>query len=177
MQTGLPEQLRTDSKSAGPPEDGVSTPWKCCSRQLVGCPVEHSWDVDGTKGPQMLLTPEEEGGGRVATCDGSVNRLAGWYTQRSQCCPYGPERPCPEGALWGGSRPGVLPAARGNWYANAVGDPSRPLTLRARCTWLPSQWPRHPWIPPHAWIPAPGALLPEGTRDLTTGWRFCGRPV
>ncbi len=24
-------------------------PWKCCSRQLVGCPVEHSWDVDGTK--------------------------------------------------------------------------------------------------------------------------------
>ncbi len=33
-------------------------PWKCCSRQLVGCLIEHSRDVDSTKGPQ-LLTPEE----------------------------------------------------------------------------------------------------------------------
>ncbi len=49
--------------------------------------------------------------------------------------------------LWGGSRPGVLSAARGNWYANTVGDPSIPLTLHARCTWLPSRWPRHLWMP------------------------------
>ncbi len=63
---------------------------------------------------------------RHATCDRSVNRLAGWYTQQSQYCPYGPERPCPQGALWGGSRQGVLPATQDNWYANAVGDPSIP---------------------------------------------------
>ncbi len=33
---------------------------KCCLRQLVGRLIEHFWDVDGTKQPQMLLTPEEE---------------------------------------------------------------------------------------------------------------------
>ncbi len=58
LQTGLPEQLQTDSKSARPP--GMESPKKCSSRQLVGCLIEHFWDVDGTKQPQKLLTPEEE---------------------------------------------------------------------------------------------------------------------
>ncbi len=49
MQTGLPEQLRNDSKSAGPPGDGVSTP-KEVLFELVGCLIEHSWDVDGMNG-------------------------------------------------------------------------------------------------------------------------------
>ncbi len=35
-------------------------PRKCRLRQHVGCLIEHCWDVDGTKRPQMLLTPEEE---------------------------------------------------------------------------------------------------------------------
>ncbi len=47
---------------------GMESPlaWKCCSRQLVGCPIEHSWDVDGTKGPQMLLTQRRRW---QASCD------------------------------------------------------------------------------------------------------------
>ncbi len=71
MQTGLPEQLRTDSKSAGPPEDGVSTPLEVLLETALGCPVEHSWDVDGTKGPQMLLTPEEEVAGELRHATGA----------------------------------------------------------------------------------------------------------
>ncbi len=35
-------------------------PRKCRSRQLVGRLIENSWDVDGMKRPQILLTPEEE---------------------------------------------------------------------------------------------------------------------
>ncbi len=159
MQTGPPEQLRTVHKSAEPPGDGVSsrlevlleTGRRLPDWTLLGCGWhEGTSDASDSRGG---------GGGQVATCDGSVNRLAGWYTQRSQYCPYGPDCPCPEGALWGGLRQGVLPATRGNWYANAVEDPSKHLILRACCTWLPSRWPRHPWIPQHVWIPAPGALL------------------
>ncbi len=177
MQTGRPEQLRTVPKSAEPPGDGVSTRLEVLLETARRLP---DWTLLGCgwhEGTSDASDSRGGGGGRVATCDGSANRLAGWYTQLSQCCPYGPERPCAEGALWDGSGQGVLLATRGNWYANAVGDPSKPLILRARCTWLPSLWTRHPWIPQHAWIPAPGALLPEGTRDLTTAWRSCGRPV
>ncbi len=60
MQTGLPEQLRTNSNQLD--RLGMESPLfrKCCSRQLVGHLVEHSWDVDASEGPQMLLTPEEE---------------------------------------------------------------------------------------------------------------------
>ncbi len=111
MQTGLSEQLRTDSKSAGPPEDGVSTP--------QGVPLETArrppdWTLPGCGWHEGTSDASDSRGG-------SVKRLAGWYTQRSQCCPYGPERPFPEGALWGGSRQGVLPETQGNWYANTVG--------------------------------------------------------
>ncbi len=45
-----------------------------------------------------------------ASCDMRQERngIASWYTQRSSCCPYGPECPCLECALWGGSGSGVL---------------------------------------------------------------------
>ncbi len=46
-------------------------PWKYCSRQLFGCLIEHSWDVDGTKGPQMLLTSEEEVAGELRHVTGA----------------------------------------------------------------------------------------------------------
>ncbi len=56
---------------------GMESPlaWKCCSEQLVGCPIEHSWDVDGTKGPQMLLTPEEEVAGELLHATGAQTAL------------------------------------------------------------------------------------------------------
>ncbi len=115
------------------------------------------------------------GGGRVATCDGSVDHLVGWCTRRSQCCLYGPVRARLVSVYWDGSRPGLQPATLGSWCASAVGNPSKPPTLQARWTWPPSPWRRHPCKPQHAWRPLPGALLPEGTIGLTTGWRFGGR--
>ncbi len=144
--------------------------------QLVGCPVEQAQNVNGAKRLQMLLTPEEEVAGRVATCDGSVDHLFGWCTQRSQCFPCGPVRARLVSASWDSSRPGVLPATLGSCYASAVGDPSKPPTLQACWTWPPSTWQRHPCKPQRAWRPVPGALLPEETKGLTTGWRFGGRP-
>ncbi len=169
-QTGLPEQLRTDSKSAGLPGDGVSTPQEVPLETARWPP---DWTLLGCGWHEATSDASESSGGGdgwVATCDGNANHIAFWYTQRSLCCPYGQECPCLESALWGGSGPGVLLETRGNWYANAVGDPPIHLTLRAHCTWLPSQWPRHPWVTQHAWIPAPGTLLSEGTRDLSRGW-------
>ncbi len=65
MQTGPPEQLQTVPKSAEPHGDGVSTPLEVLLEEIIGCPIEHSQDVDGTKGPQMLLTPEEEVAGEL----------------------------------------------------------------------------------------------------------------
>ncbi len=52
-------------------------PMKCRSRQLDGSLIDHSWDLDGMKGPQMLLTPEEEVAASFAICGEGVNRLAG----------------------------------------------------------------------------------------------------
>ncbi len=74
MQTGRPG-LRTVPKSAEPPGDGVSTRLEVLLGQLVGCPIEHSWDVDGTKGPQMLLTPEEEVAGELRHATGAQTAL------------------------------------------------------------------------------------------------------
>ncbi len=39
-------------------------------------------------------------GGRVVTCDRSVDCLDGSCTQQSQCCPYGPARGCCIAAIW-----------------------------------------------------------------------------
>ncbi len=60
--TGLPELRRTLPKSAGPP--GVQSPlsWQCSSWELVGHTVEHTWDMNGAKRPQMLLTSEKMAG-------------------------------------------------------------------------------------------------------------------
>ncbi len=146
------------------PLSGERSSW-----QLVGCPVEQARNMNGASDSRG------GGGGRVATCDGSVDHLVGWCTQRSQCCPYGPVRARLVSVSWDGSRPGVLPATLGSWYASAVGDPSKPPTLQARWTWPPSPWRRHPCKPQRAWRPVPGALLPEGMKGLTTGWRFGGR--
>ncbi len=153
MQTGPPEQLQTVSKSAEPPGDGVSTPLEVLLETVRRLP---DWTLPwcGWHKGTSDASDSRGGSGRVAACDLSVNRLAGWYTQQSQCCPYGPGHPCPEGALWGSLRQGVLPATRGNLYANAVGDPFIPLTPRAHCTWLPSRWGI-----PHEYHSMPGYLL------------------
>ncbi len=70
MPTGQPEQLRTVPKSAEPPGDGVSTRLEVLlERTLLGCGWhEGTSDASDSRGG---------GGGRVATSDGSVNRLAG----------------------------------------------------------------------------------------------------
>ncbi len=65
MQTGLPEQLQTNSNQLDRLGMESPLPRKCRLRQLVSRLVEHSWDVDGTKGPQLLLTPEEEVAGEL----------------------------------------------------------------------------------------------------------------
>ncbi len=62
------------------------------SWQLDGCPVEQAQNMNGAKRPQMLRTSRGGGGGRVATCDGSIDHLVGWCTRQSQCCLYGPVR-------------------------------------------------------------------------------------
>ncbi len=173
--TGLPVRVQNVAKSAGPSGDGVSTlqgAQLVTARRLFGwASPEYEWreatsDASDSRGG---------GGGRVVTCDGSVDHLFGWCTQRSQCCPYGPVRARLVSFSWDGSRPGVLPATLGSCYASAVGDPSKPPTLQARWTWPPSPWRRHPCKPQHAWRPVSGALLPEGMKGLTTGWRFGGR--
>ncbi len=97
QQKGLPEQLQTDSKSAGLP--GMESPKKCSSRQLVGCLIEYFWDVDSTKQPQKLLTPEEEVTGELHMQLERKPHCHLIYAKRSPCFPYGPERPCLEGAI------------------------------------------------------------------------------
>ncbi len=78
MQTGRPGQLRTVPKSAEPPGDGVSTRLEVLARDSSSAArLNTSWDVDGTKGPQMLLTPEEEVAGELRHATGAANRLAG----------------------------------------------------------------------------------------------------
>ncbi len=52
--------LEQSAKSAESPGDGVSTPLEVLLETARRLLIEHSRDVDGTKGPQMLLTPEEE---------------------------------------------------------------------------------------------------------------------
>ncbi len=115
MQTGLPEQLRTASKSAEPPWDGVSTPLEVLLE--IACPIEHSWDVDGTKGPQMLLTPEEV----VASCDMQreskpICRLiyamvAVLFVLTRTSLPQRPPVPAPKAQNTSGQ--GIQPATRG----------------------------------------------------------------
>ncbi len=60
MQTGPPEQLQTVPKSAEPHGDGVSTPLEVLLEEIIGCPIEHSQDVDGTvtsgAGPRAVGT-------------------------------------------------------------------------------------------------------------------------
>ncbi len=99
---------------------GESSSW-----QLIGCPVEQARNVNGTKRPQMLLTPGG-GGGRVATCDGSVDHLVGWCTRQSQCWLYGPVRARLVSVSWDESRPGLLPAILGISCASAGGARPNP---------------------------------------------------
>ncbi len=109
MQTSLPEQLQTDSKSAGPPRDGVSTPQEVPLETARRPP---DWTLLGGGWHDWTSNASHSrggGDGLVATCNRSGNCLAGWYTQWSPCCPYGPEHPCPDGALWGGPGQGILP--------------------------------------------------------------------
>ncbi len=173
--TGLPVRVQNVAKSAGPSGDGVST---LRGAQLVTARRLSSWaspEYEWHEATSDASDSRGGGGGRVATCDGSVDHLVGWCTQWSQCCPYGPVRARLVSISWDGSRPGVLPATLGSWYASAVGDPSKSLTLQVRWTWPPSPWRRHQCKPQRAWRPVPGALLPEGMKGLTTGWRFGGR--
>ncbi len=122
--TGLAVWGRNVSKSAGPSGDGVSTlrgAQLMTARRLSGwASPEYEWceatsDASDSRGG---------GGGRVATCDGSVDHLVGWCT-RSQCCLYGPVRARLVSVSWDGSRPGVLPATLGSWCGSAVGDRSK----------------------------------------------------
>ncbi len=175
-QTGLPEPRRTPPKSAGPPGGGVAT---LLAAQLVRARRPHGWAHQGHEWREATSDASDSkggDGGRVATYDGSADLLDGWCTQRSQYCPNGPAHACPVTAPSGGPGQGILLATRGSWCANAVGGPSTPLTLPARCTWPPSRWQRHPWRLQHAGTPALGLLLPEETRGLTMGWRFGGIP-
>ncbi len=95
MQTGPPEQLRTSPNHPNrlgmdtPLEVLLETAWRLPDWTLLGCGWhEGTSDASDSRGG---------GGGRVTTCDASINRLAGWYMQWLQCCPYRPERPCPDG--------------------------------------------------------------------------------
>ncbi len=112
MQTGPPKQLRTIPKSAEPSGDGVSTPLEVLLETARRLP---DWTLPGCGWHEGTSDGSDSRGG-------SVNRLAGWYTQWSQYCPYGQECPCPEGNLWGGSRQGMLHSC------STVGDLSIPLT-------------------------------------------------
>ncbi len=148
--TGLPVRVRNVSKSAGPSVDGVST--------LRGAQLMTACRLSGSESPEYEWCEATSdasdsrggGGGRVATCDGSVDHLVGWCTRRSQCCLYGPVRARLVIVSWDVSRPGVLPATLGSWCASAVGDPSKPPTLQAHWTWPPSPWRRHPCKPQRA---------------------------
>ncbi len=173
--TGLPVRVQNvanqlDRLGMESPFSGERSSW-----QLVGLSGWASPEYEWREATSDASDSRGGGGGRVATCDGSVDHLVGWCTQRSQCCPYGPVRARLVSVSWDGSRPGVLLATLGSWYASAVGDPSKPPTLQARWTWPPSPWRRHLCKPQRARRLVPGALLPEGTKGLTTGWRFSGR--
>ncbi len=172
--TGLPVRFQNVAKSAGPSGDGVSILRRA---QLVTASRLSGWASPGYEWREAASDASDSrggGGGRVVTCDGSVDHLVGWCTQRSQCCPYGLVHARLVSVSWDGSRPGVLPATLGSWCASTVGDPSKPPTLHALWTWPPSPWRRRLCKPQRAWRPVPGALLPEGMKGLTTGWRFGG---
>ncbi len=175
-QTGLPERPRSASKSAGVPRGGVAILPE--GRADVRARRLHDWARLGHERREATSDASDSkggDGGRVATCDGSVDRLGGWCTQRSQCCPSGPVCASRVAAFWSGAEQAILPATRGNWYATAAGALSRALRLRARCTWPPSPWQRRLLKQQHAWILALGELLPEEKQGPTTGWRCDGR--
>ncbi len=144
MRIGLPVRVRNVPKSAGPSGDGDSTLWGAQLLTARRLPGWASPECEWREATSDASDSRQEGGGRVVTCDASVNYLFGWCTQRSQCCPCRTVRARPVSGSWDGSRPGVQPATLGSWRASAAGDPSKPLTLQARWTWPPSPWRRHP---------------------------------
>ncbi len=175
-QTGLPERPRSISNSAGVPRGGVAILPE--GRADVRARRLHDWARLGHERREATSDASDSkggDGGRVATCDGSVDRPGGWCTQRSQCCPNGPVYASRVAAFWSGAEQAILPATWGNWYATAAGALSRAPRLRARCTWPPSPWQRRLLKQQHAWILALGELLPEERQGLTMGWRCDGR--
>ncbi len=140
-QTGLPEHLQSISKSAGLPRGGVAILPE--GRANVRAHRLHDWARLGHKRREATSDASDSKGGDngwVGTCDGSVDCLGGWCTQRSQCCSYGPVHASHVAAFWSGTEQAILPAPRGNWYATAAGALSRAPQLHAHCTWHPRRW-------------------------------------
>ncbi len=145
---------------------------------LVGIPWKHMWDPKRVTHMGTSLTPDlknslaETPG--TGCSDTSGLWSAGWLDRDCLVKELSGELGVKDAATWPLSEPTELGLSvpLPVWGENTGGK------LCARCTWLPNRWLRHPWVTQYAWIPAPWALLPEGTMiDLSTHWRFCCRLV